>query len=86
MLEIAANGTYRWDVEGGQRGEMIVGRWHEAAAGEKFLYEGGPSIVLERARGSFDYTARFRRQADFEGWLELGEGKARSPRMLGAPL
>ncbi len=86
VLEIAPGGTYRWDVEGGERGELIVGRWHEATADEKYLYEGGPSIVLERARGGYDYTARFRRQADFTGWLELGEGKARTPRVLGAAL
>lgn len=86
VLTIDRDGSYRWDVAGGQRGEMLVGRWHEAAPGEKFPYEGGPSIVLERAQGGYDYTARFRRQADYAGWLEIGEGKARSPRLLGAAL
>lgn len=86
VLEILADGTYSWDIVGGQRGEVITGSWHEAAAGEKFAYEGGPSIVLQRAQGGYDYTARFRRQADYEGWLELGEGKARTPRLLAAPL
>jgi hypothetical protein len=86
VLQILPDGTYVWDVEGGRHGEVITGFWHEATATEKFPYEGGPSIVLLRAQGGYDYTARFRRQADFEGWLELGEGKARSPRLLGAPL
>lgn len=86
VLTIDRDGTYRWDVEGGQRGEMLVGRWHQAEPGEKFPYEGGPSIVLERAMGGYDYTARFRRQADYTGWLEIGEGKARSPLLLGAAL
>ncbi len=62
------------------------GPGHEFPPDESCPCEGGPSIVLERAQGGYDYTARFRRQADYAGWLEIGQDKARSPRLLGAAL
>ena len=84
VLEIRADRSFTWDVVGAERGLVSTGRWHEAQADEKFAYEGGPGIVLENAQSGYDYTARIRRQADFEGWLELGMGRARSPRLVAA--
>jgi hypothetical protein len=84
VLEIAADGSFSWDVAGGKRGLVTVGHWREMRPEEKFAYEGGPAIVLEKAQGGYDYTARVRRQADFERWLEIGIGAARSPRLVAA--
>jgi hypothetical protein len=76
ILYIGSDHTFAWDVSGGGK-TVVDGRWHEASEAEKFAYEGGPAIVLEQARGGYDYTVRVRRQADFEGWLQVGQGQAR---------
>ncbi|MDO8359198.1 MAG: hypothetical protein Q7T08_04070 [Devosia sp.] len=84
VLEIRADRSFTWDVAGAERGLVSTGRWHEAQNDEKFAYEGGPGIILENAQSGYDYTVRIRRQADFQGWLELGLGRARSPRLVAA--
>ena len=76
ILVIEPGGTFGWDVLGGGK-TVVNGRWHQASEAEKFANEGGPAIVLEQAQGGYDYTVRVRRQADFEGWLQVGPGLAR---------
>jgi hypothetical protein len=86
-LTINANGTYVWDTYGSGR-EIIRGTWRQATPAYMMEYEGGPGIVLLRARTGHDYHARVNCTPGWEGdtWIEVGTGRGRQAVEFGLKL
>ncbi|MEW6306209.1 MAG: hypothetical protein AB1705_22310 [Verrucomicrobiota bacterium] len=87
QLEIKADGTYVWDLKGGDPPEQwLRGKWREVRPDENQPWEAGPAIWLERAKQGYDCMVRMGRQPGWPGWIEVGMGKARSPVEYGKKL
>jgi hypothetical protein len=86
-LAIDPNGTYVWDVLGDGR-NIIRGTWRQATPADMKEYEGGPGIVLQRARDGFDYHVRVNRTPgrEAETWIEVGLGRGRQSVQYGRKL
>lgn len=83
-LTIGRDGTYEWVLgHGDPPARWVRGKWHEARPDETAPTEGGPVVVLEKARGGVDHTARLCRDPAFAGWLDVGEGPARGAVLYG---
>lgn len=83
ILSIQPDHSYRWDIYG--TGEVVAaGTWRPMRDDEKYPYEGGPAIVLELVQDGVDYTVRIKRDAEYQGWLEIGPGQSRSPAAYAA--
>jgi hypothetical protein len=79
-LEIKADGTYVWDVLGGDPPEKwLRGKWREVKPEENQPWEGGAAIWLEKAKQGYDCMVRMDRTPGWPGWIEVGMGKARTP-------
>lgn len=77
-LTINKDATFVWKISRNDpESKWVTGKWHEATDDEKQPTEGGPSIVLEKARQNEDYTVRACRVPDYEGWIDVGMGKGR---------
>jgi hypothetical protein len=86
-ITINPDGTYVWDVRGdGQN--IIRGTWRQATPAYMMEYEGGPGIVLLRARAGHDYHARVNCTPGWEGdtWIEVGTGRGRQAVEFGLKL
>lgn len=80
LLTIDKGGTYTWAISRSDPpAKWIVGKWREAKPEEMHLWEGGPAIWLEKARAGQDYMVRGSRVPDYEGWIDVGVGKGRTP-------
>lgn len=79
-LEIKADGTYVWDVLGGDPpAKWLRGTWREVKPEENQPWEGGAAIWLEKAKQGYDCMMRMDRTPGWPGWIEVGMGKARTP-------
>jgi hypothetical protein len=83
-LTINPDGTYVWKISRTDPEEKWVkGTWRECKADEMHVWEGGPAIWLEKARQNEDYMVRMCRVPDYEGWIDVGMTKGRSPAHYG---
>ncbi|MBX3397297.1 MAG: hypothetical protein KF873_01035 [Gemmataceae bacterium] len=85
-LVIAKGGTFTWKLgRTDPESKWITGKWREATADEMQPWEGGPMIVLEKARQGEDYTVRMCRVPGYEKWIDVGMGKGRIAASYGRP-
>ena len=85
-LTITRDGRYVWKVSRNDpAAAWVTGKWREATAAEKQFWEGGPSIVLEKARDGQEYTVRTSREKGYEKWIDVGIGKGRIAVNYGRP-
>ncbi len=85
-LVIAKGGQFTWKLgRTDPESKWIVGKWREATADEMQPWEGGPMLVLEKARQGEDYTVRMCRVPGYEKWIDVGMGKGRIAASYGRP-
>ncbi len=85
-LVIAKGGTFTWKLgRTDPESKWITGKWREATADEMQPWEGGPMLVLEKARQGEDYTVRMCRVPGYEKWIDVGMGKGRIAASYGRP-
>jgi hypothetical protein len=85
-LVIAKGGTFTWKLgRTDPETKWITGKWREATADEMQPWEGGPMLVLEKARQGEDYTVRMCRVPGYEKWIDVGMGKGRIAASYGRP-
>ena len=83
---IAKGGTFTWKLgRTDPESKWITGKWREATADEMQPWEGGPMLVLEKARQGEDYTVRMCRVPGYEKWIDVGMGKGRIAASYGRP-
>ena len=85
-LTISKDGTYVWKLfRKDPEDKWLKGKWREAKPDEMVDYEGGPAIWLEKSKGGFDSMVRMNRIPDYQGWIDVGWGKGRTPVEYGRP-
>jgi hypothetical protein len=77
-LVIEKDGTFIWKLgRNDPEDKWIRGKWRQAKPNEMQPWEGGPMLVLEKARQGEDYTVRMCRVPNYEGWIDVGMGMGR---------
>lgn len=78
QLTINPDGTYAWQVLRGQS-TVLKGNWRWVRPEEMHAWEGGPALWLLTAKQGADYMVRGGREPGYEGWIDVGAGKGRTP-------
>jgi hypothetical protein len=79
-LTIHRDGSYVWAyLRGTAPDTWKRGHWRTVSTEEFLPWEAGPAIWLLDAKQGGDYMVRMDRQPGWQGWIEVGAGKGRTP-------